>query len=155
MNLHVYTPQEGGSNIPVYTPSQDGGSIPVYIPARPRGGIQRGGGLGIGRRFQTVMNNIHPVMDKVRDVAVHSTANIAKGVIRDALEGKDLKELLRDQTTNAAMDLKHHAEKQAGKILGVKRGMSQESNICMRLSWQHVGFKLCILLVDFTFYGAS
>ena len=61
-------------------------------------------------------------------MAVHSTANIAKGVIRDALEGKDLKESLRDQTTNAAMDLKHHAEKQAGKILGVKRGMSQESN---------------------------
>ena len=66
MNLPVYTPQEGGSNIPVYTPSQDGGSIPVYIPTRPRGGIQRGGGLGIGRRFQTVMNNIHPVMDKVQ-----------------------------------------------------------------------------------------
>ena len=124
MNIPVYSPQEGGgNNIPVYTPSQEGGSIPVYVPMRPRGSLQRGGGLGIGRRFQTVMNTIHPVMDKVKDVAVDSTANIAKGVIQDALEGKDLKESLRDQTASAAMDLKHQAEKQAGKLLGVKRGM--------------------------------
>ena len=123
MNIPIYAPEQSGGNvnIPVYIP-QKGGLIPVYHP-QEGGKNARGAGLGISRRFQSIGGFLKAPFNHAKEAIVDTAASTAKGVLKDALDGKDLKQALRDRTTEAAMDLKTKAEQEASKTLSLKRSM--------------------------------
>lgn len=128
MSIPVYVPEQsgGGINIPVYIP-QNGGMIPVYHP-QEGGRSSRSGGLGISRRFQSLTGFLKAPMERAKETIVNTAVSTAKGVLQDALDGKELKQALRDRTTEAAMDLKTKAEQEASKTLSLKRSMTQKGS---------------------------
>jgi len=128
-SIPIYIPQQeggGGIKIPVYAP-QGGGAIPVYYP-QLGGRRQRGGGMGIGRRFRSIGGFLKAPMERAKEVIVDAAASTAQGVLKDALNGKDLKQALQERTTDAAIELKQRAEQEASKMLSLKRTLNPLGN---------------------------
>lgn len=139
--------QEGGS-IAVYQPKshQTGGSVPIYRPVKQKGGIigyghdpsaimgmprwaerrghlinipiYRPGGQGGGGFLSGVQTRLIRVVEPMRDQVVERGVKALKNVASDAIEGKDLKQALRDEKTRMHVDLKRKKDEYLDKTLG-------------------------------------
>ena len=112
------------SGITVYEP-QDGGSIPIYIPQHR----QSGGGLGLGRRLGGAFHRyVAPKLESLKDDVVDRGTKALTNVASEVLEGKDLKQALEDETTQAKVDLKRKIDTASSKIGGIRKSLKPARN---------------------------